>query len=75
MTETLEKPASQDTDDEPERLATPRERLDAMPQSRQRAIVAMCWRCMGEAPGWRNEVRSCTDTECPLHGFRPGRTR
>jgi len=75
MPEAQQKPLPQDTEDGASRLQTPRERLDAMPQSRQRAIVAMCWRCMGMTQSWRNDVRACTDTECPLHGFRPGRAK
>lgn len=54
---------------------TPYDRAKEHPGSRQRAIVAMCYRCMGEAPGWRNAVRRCTDTFCPLYSFRPGSSK
>ena len=44
--------------------------------SRTLAIHAFCAHCMGctsdwQEPGWRNEVRNCTSTTCPLWHFRP----
>lgn len=41
------------------------------PQSLRLAINAMCAQCMGECPGWRNEVRHCTAPHCALWNVRP----
>lgn len=46
------------------------------PNSRRFAIHAMCANCMGctensiEA-GFRNNIKNCKSTSCPLHSFRP----
>lgn len=44
--------------------------------TRKNAIHAMCAQCMGctedwMEPGFREEVRNCSDYSCPLHSFRP----
>lgn len=57
----------------------PIRRAKLKPNSRARAITAMCAHCMGcteerVEPGWRRDVRECAATKCPLHSFRPGRT-
>lgn len=47
------------------------------PNSRAKAINAFCFSCMGgtkdELPdsGYKNEIRFCTDSDCPLYSFRP----
>lgn len=40
------------------------------------AIAAFCAHCMGctlerQEPGWKDSVRECTSTNCPLYNFRP----
>lgn len=44
--------------------------------TRARAIKAMCAHCMGCTqehlePGFRDLIRGCTATGCPLYPFRP----
>ena len=51
----------------PERL-TPIEKAKRNPKSLRLAVTAFCWSCVG---GNRNDVRSCTATECPLYALRP----
>ena len=47
------------------------------PASRKKAIYAFCFSCMGgnknelPDPGYKNNIRFCTDKECPLYRFRP----
>lgn len=46
------------------------------PKSKVLAIKAMCAHCMGCTadhlePGWREEVRNCTASKCPLFNHRP----
>ena len=47
------------------------------PRSRKTAIHAKCFECLGgtidELPdgGWKNEIRKCTDQDCPLFPHRP----
>ena len=54
-------------------------KFESNPNSRRFAINAMCAQCMGctrdslEA-GFRNLVKHCTSTGCPLHSFRPYQT-
>jgi len=43
---------------------------------RKNAIFAMCARCMGCTkdsiePGFKKDIRTCTDKECPIFPFRP----
>lgn len=50
-------------------------RYDRRP-TRKNAINAMCAHCMGCTReelevGFRNDVKNCASTECPLHRFRP----
>jgi hypothetical protein len=49
----------------------PIEKAKQNPKSRVFAITAYCYDCMGRESGWRNTVRECTSTNCPLFGFRP----
>ena len=49
------------------------------PNSRRFAINAMCAQCMGCTVsslegGFRNMIKNCTSTTCPLHSFRPYQT-
>ena len=49
-------------------------------QTRQRAIKAMCAACMGCTrdrlePGFRDDIRRCSSTGCPLYIFRPYQTK
>jgi len=53
-------------------LTNPEEKAAAHPASKQAAIVAMCWQCMGKEPGWKNMVRDCTAPKCALYPHRPG---
>jgi hypothetical protein len=54
-------------------------KFHSVPHSRKAAINAMCAMCMGctatslEA-GFRNMVKNCASTSCPLHAFRPYQT-
>ena len=45
-------------------------------KSRALAITANCAECMGCSathwePGFKEEIRNCTITNCTFHGFRP----
>ena len=47
-----------------------------MGNSRRFAINAMCANCMGCTvssieQGFRNNIKNCTSTQCPLYSFRP----
>ncbi len=52
-------------------------RAHANPNSKVRAIAAMCFQCMGGTgttmpdPGWKHMIRTCTSTTCALYGHRP----
>lgn len=48
--------------------------------TRSNAIKAKCVECMGCTnyhlePGFREEVRNCTSTSCPLYRYRPYQRR
>lgn len=50
--------------------------MNAEHKTRGQAIKAMCAHCMGcnidhMEPGFRESVRECAATSCPLHSFRP----
>ena len=49
----------------------PIEKAKQNPNSMRFAINAQCYDCMGKEAGWRNEVRNCPSSECPLYGLRP----
>ncbi len=56
---------------------TPHEEALARPQSKALAIRAKCWDCEGgdADPGWKQRVRGCVVTGCPLWHVRPYRGR
>lgn len=62
----------------PERL-NPIQKAKRNPQSKQAAINAKCYECMGgdeetaPDPGWKDAIRGCTSTTCPLIPHRPYR--
>jgi len=49
----------------------------ADPKSRAKAINAKCFECYGGTarclpdPGWKDLIRTCPATDCPIHRFRP----
>ena len=48
--------------------------------TRGKAIKAMCAHCVGCTPkhlerGFRDDIRNCPATTCPLHQFRPYQTK
>jgi len=45
--------------------------FDNIDRSRKDAIKIFCIECVGGAPGYRGEVRDCTDWGCSLHPWRP----
>lgn len=49
------------------------EKAAANPRSLRLAISAKCFTCVGEDqdPGFRDRIRTCSVTRCPLHGLRP----
>ena len=49
----------------------PLEKVKLNPKSRVLAIKAFCFDCMGQEPGWRNEIKRCPSGNCPLFGLRP----
>ena len=49
----------------------PIEKAKQNTKSRVLAIAAFCYDCMGQQPGWRNMVKTCTSPDCPLFKFRP----
>ena len=49
----------------------PIERAKLNPKSMRLAINAQSYDCMGQEPGWRNEIKRCPSENCPLFGFRP----
>ena len=55
------------------RRMNPVDRSNDDPNSLRKAIQANCYMCIydPEQPGtWRDQVRSCVCTECPLHKVR-----
>lgn len=52
---------------------SPLEKAKAKPGSMRLAINAKCFDCVGcgHDTGWRDRVRDCFDTGCPLYNFRP----
>lgn len=57
-----------------QKVRTPIEHSDDDPNSKAKAIKAMCYHCVGgEADGnWRGTVRGCTSgNTCPLYKVRP----
>ena len=49
----------------------PHDEAVAKPTSRALAIRAKCWDCEGRDGGWRQRVRACGVTGCPLWHVRP----
>ena len=45
--------------------------FDNIDRSRKDAIKIFCVECVGGAPGYRAEIRDCTDMGCPLYPWRP----
>ena len=45
--------------------------FDNIDRSRKDAIKIFCVECVGGAPGYRKEIRDCTDRGCPLYPWRP----
>jgi len=45
--------------------------FDNIDRSRKDAIKIFCVECVGGAPGYRAEIRGCTDRGCPLYPWRP----
>lgn len=45
--------------------------FDNIDKSRKDAIKIFCIECVGCAPGYRAEIRNCTDYGCPLYPWRP----
>ncbi len=45
--------------------------FDNIDRSRKDAIKIFCVECVGGAPGYRAEIRDCTDRGCPLYPWRP----
>ena len=45
--------------------------FDNIDRSRKDAIKIFCIECVGCAPGYRAEIRNCTDYGCPLYLWRP----
>ncbi len=39
--------------------------------SRDAAIRAFCYECMGYDAGYRESIKNCTDVGCPLYPYRP----
>ena len=52
-------------------VRTPYDDALARPTSRVLAIRAKCWDCEGRGRGWRQRVRECAVTTCPLWHVRP----
>ena len=50
---------------------SPLEKAKLNPKSRVLAIKAFCFDCIGQEPGWRNEIKRCPSKNCPLFGLRP----
>jgi hypothetical protein len=52
---------------------TPLEKAAAKPTSLRLAIDGKCFDCVGQDcdPGWRERIRTCSVSKCPLHPVRP----
>lgn len=56
----------------------PIQKLASKPNSKNYAIRAMCFQCMGGIdadPGWRRAIGDCKSVGCALHGHRPYRVK